>query len=61
MALVAEEPGWGLFRALAAPAWLGMSSVVLLDLAIYLQHVLFHAVPVCGACTGCTTPTSNST
>ena len=29
----------------------------LLDLAIYLQHVLFHAVPLSGACTGCTTPT----
>ena len=32
---------------LALPAWVGVvASVVLLDLAIYFQHVLFHAVPV---------------
>jgi sterol desaturase/sphingolipid hydroxylase (fatty acid hydroxylase superfamily) len=47
MALLAEEHGWGLFHALNAPAWLAIvASVILLDLAIYLQHVLFHAVPV---------------
>lgn len=45
-ALVAEARGFGLFHAFAAPAWLAVvGSVVLLDLAIYLQHVLFHAVP----------------
>jgi sterol desaturase/sphingolipid hydroxylase (fatty acid hydroxylase superfamily) len=47
MALLAEQQGWGLFHALHAPAWLAIiASVILLDLAIYLQHVLFHAVPV---------------
>jgi len=47
IALLAEARGWGLFQALAAPAWLAAgASVILLDLAIYLQHVLFHAVPV---------------
>ena len=47
VALLAESHGWGLFHALGAPAWLAvMASVLLLDLAIYLQHVLFHAVPV---------------
>jgi sterol desaturase/sphingolipid hydroxylase (fatty acid hydroxylase superfamily) len=47
MALLAETHGWGLFQALDAPAWLAVvASVILLDLAIYLQHVLFHAVPV---------------
>lgn len=47
VALLAEERGWGLFQALGAPAWLAvLGSVILLDLAIYLQHVLFHAVPV---------------
>jgi sterol desaturase/sphingolipid hydroxylase (fatty acid hydroxylase superfamily) len=47
MALLAEAQGWGLFHALKAPAWLAViASVILLDLAIYLQHVLFHAVPV---------------
>ena len=46
MALLAEAHGWGLFRAFDVPAWLAVvASVVLLDGAIYLQHVLFHAVP----------------
>lgn len=46
LALVAEQQGWGLFHALNAPVWLAVIvSVILLDLAIYLQHVLFHAVP----------------
>ncbi len=38
--------GWGLFNALQASPWIAVpAGVVLLDLAIYLQHVLFHAVP----------------
>ncbi len=46
LALVAESHGWGLFQAIAFPVWIAVaSSVVLLDLAIYFQHVLFHAVP----------------
>jgi sterol desaturase/sphingolipid hydroxylase (fatty acid hydroxylase superfamily) len=46
LALVAETRGWGLFNVLALPTWVGVvASVVVLDLAIYLQHVLFHAVP----------------
>jgi len=46
LALVAEAQGWGLFNALAAPWWVALvGSVIVLDLAIYLQHVLFHAVP----------------
>jgi sterol desaturase/sphingolipid hydroxylase (fatty acid hydroxylase superfamily) len=46
VAFVAEARGWGLFQALNAPRLLAIIlSVVLLDLAIYLQHVLFHAVP----------------
>jgi sterol desaturase/sphingolipid hydroxylase (fatty acid hydroxylase superfamily) len=47
MALSAEAHGWGLFAVLEAPAWFAIpASVLLLDLAIYFQHVLFHAVPV---------------
>jgi sterol desaturase/sphingolipid hydroxylase (fatty acid hydroxylase superfamily) len=48
MAMVAEEHGWGLFHAFGPlPAWLVIAvTVVVLDLAIYLQHVLFHAVPI---------------
>ncbi len=46
LALIGEARGFGLFNAVALPVWVGvMSSVVILDLAIYLQHVLFHAVP----------------
>ncbi|WP_189992914.1 sterol desaturase family protein [Thalassobaculum fulvum] len=46
VAVLAEERGWGLFATLALPGWLAvLAAVVLLDLAIYLQHVLFHAVP----------------
>lgn len=45
-ALVAEQRGWGLFHAWdLSPCIAGILSVLLLDLAIYLQHVLFHAVP----------------
>jgi sterol desaturase/sphingolipid hydroxylase (fatty acid hydroxylase superfamily) len=46
LALFAEARGFGLFNVVALPAWAGvLVSVVVLDLAIYLQHVLFHAVP----------------
>ena len=46
MALVAANRGWGLLNNLElAPAVSIMVSVLILDLAIYLQHVMFHAVP----------------
>jgi sterol desaturase/sphingolipid hydroxylase (fatty acid hydroxylase superfamily) len=45
-ALAAENRGWGLFNAIDLPAGAAIvASFILLDLAIYLQHVLFHAVP----------------
>ncbi|MDN3564226.1 sterol desaturase family protein [Paeniroseomonas aquatica] len=47
LALLAEARGWGLLPLLGAPAWLAIPlSVLLLDLAIYAQHVAFHAVPI---------------
>ncbi len=47
VALAAEANGWGLFHNLDLPAWMAVLLAVLaLDLAIYLQHVMFHAVPV---------------
>ncbi len=47
LALVAAARGWGLFNETSLPGWLAiLLSVALLDLAIYLQHVMFHAVPV---------------
>lgn len=46
-ALFAQEQGWGLFNYVAVSTWLAiLLSVVALDLVIYLQHVLFHAVPL---------------
>lgn len=47
VALAADRLGWGLFNAVAVPRWFAVvASVVLLDFAIYLQHVMFHAVPL---------------
>jgi len=46
LAVLAEERGWGLFNNIDAPVWVAVFvSMLLLDLAIYLQHVMFHAVP----------------
>ena len=46
LALVAEGQGWGLLNMLSWPTWIAVVlSVLVLDFAIYLQHVLFHAVP----------------
>jgi len=46
VALIAAERGWGLLNALQAPWWLAWPvSILLLDLAVYLQHVMFHALP----------------
>ncbi len=45
--MIAKGHGWGLFNQLQLPYWLVVIiSVLLLDLAIYLQHVVFHAIPV---------------
>ncbi len=45
-ALFAANGGWGVFNYLEAPVWFAaIASVVILDFAIYLQHVMFHAVP----------------
>ena len=47
IALVAQERSWGLFNQIDLPGWLEVLLAVLaLDLAIYLQHVMFHAVPL---------------
>jgi sterol desaturase/sphingolipid hydroxylase (fatty acid hydroxylase superfamily) len=46
MALAVEAQGWGVFNRLFWPAWCeAVAAVVILDFAVYLQHVLFHAVP----------------
>ena len=46
VALIAETQGWGLLNLIALPLWLAVAlSVAALDCAVYLQHVMFHAVP----------------
>ncbi|MEO8748019.1 MAG: sterol desaturase family protein [Rhodanobacter sp.] len=47
VAMFAEARGWGLLPALGTPGWVAIPvAVVALDLAIYLQHVMLHAVPL---------------
>jgi sterol desaturase/sphingolipid hydroxylase (fatty acid hydroxylase superfamily) len=47
VALAAEERGWGFLNVVSLPSWLAfVIGVVLLDLLIYFQHVIFHAVPI---------------
>src|SRR5438552_13491806 len=42
-ALLAEERSWGLLNNYPLTQWLAVAlGVILLDLAIYLQHVAFH-------------------
>lgn len=47
VALIAADAGWGLFRLLGVPYWAALvAGVIVLDLVIYLQHVVFHHVPL---------------
>jgi len=47
LALTAARNGWGIFNQIDVPYPVALIvSVVALDFAIYLQHVMFHAVPV---------------
>ncbi|MGD9856769.1 MAG: sterol desaturase family protein [Planctomycetaceae bacterium] len=46
-AFAARERGWGVLHLVGWPGWGEIVLAVLaLDLAIYLQHVMFHAVPL---------------
>jgi len=46
LAVIAESRGWGLLNLVELPFWLEvLLAVIVLDFAIYLQHVVFHAVP----------------
>jgi len=47
MALKAQEGGWGLLNNVGLPFWLKLViGIIVLDLVIYLQHVMFHAIPI---------------
>ncbi len=46
VAAIATEQGWGLFNVLSLPTWQAIAlSFLALDFIIYLQHVMFHALP----------------
>jgi len=46
MALFAQQHGWGVFNYFQTPEVVAvLASVVILDFAIYIQHVMVHAVP----------------
>ena len=47
MAQIAADKGWGLFNLTDWPLWLEIVlTIIIMDLAIYLQHVMVHAVPL---------------
>jgi len=46
-AVDAAQQGWGLFNWLSAPAWVEvMAAILILDLAIWAQHLITHKVPI---------------
>ncbi len=47
MAAIAAERDWGILNQFQVPLWLATpASVIVMDLVIYLQHVLVHALPL---------------
>ena len=46
LAFWVDQKGWGMFNAFDLPYGLVVIlSIILLDFVVYLQHVMFHAVP----------------
>ena len=47
VALLSRERGWGIFNVLQMSPWTaGIIAIIVLDLTIYAQHVLFHKSPL---------------
>jgi sterol desaturase/sphingolipid hydroxylase (fatty acid hydroxylase superfamily) len=47
VAAAAQDKGWGLLNVLNLPDWFSiLLGILALDLVVYLQHVMFHAVPL---------------
>jgi sterol desaturase/sphingolipid hydroxylase (fatty acid hydroxylase superfamily) len=47
VALFASQQGWGIFNYYSLPIALSIIlSVIVMDLVIYLQHIMVHAIPV---------------
>ncbi len=47
VAVAAAAKDWGLFNSLQLSLWVAIPvSILILDLVVYLQHLMFHAVPI---------------
>ncbi|PVV10326.1 MAG: fatty acid hydroxylase [gamma proteobacterium symbiont of Ctena orbiculata] len=47
MAAFTTHAGWGVLNAIALPFWLSaLIAVLVMDMVIYLQHVMVHAIPM---------------
>ena len=47
VAAMAQQNGWGLLNTIEMPVWLAaILAIVIMDLVIYIQHVMVHAIPV---------------
>jgi sterol desaturase/sphingolipid hydroxylase (fatty acid hydroxylase superfamily) len=47
VAFLARQRGWGILNQFQLPFWFHLClGVLILDFAIYLQHIMFHAVPL---------------
>lgn len=47
LAAFSTDQGWGLLNHLQVPFWVAVPlAVIVMDFVIWLQHVVFHAVPV---------------
>jgi len=46
VSIMARAKGWGLLNMFDMPSWITIvAGVILLDLVMYLQHVMFHIMP----------------
>lgn len=47
MAVMAQERGWGILNLFTLPDWMKIVlAVMALDFVVYIQHVLFHFLPI---------------
>ena len=47
LALIIQEQGWGILNIMAMPLWINtLLAFIAFDFIIYLQHMLFHFLPV---------------
>ena len=47
VAASAQQNGWGLLNNIEMPIWLAaVLAIVIMDLVIYIQHVMVHAIPL---------------